>query len=129
MVTKASEYMGKYANYSWHDMQWRVGDFVWILLEHLSIPSPLTHKLVAKFVGPYEVFQFINPVAYRLGALLAWQIHHVIYSGWPKQAMGLVPGAIFDTLFWRAADSSSEFEVKDMLDYYSTCSGIKYLAK
>ena len=42
--------MAKYANHSWHNIQFMVGDFVWLLLKHLFLPNPLTHKLAAKFV-------------------------------------------------------------------------------
>ena len=41
--------------HSCHDTQFTVGDFVWLSLEHLSLPSLLTCKLVAKFVMPYKI--------------------------------------------------------------------------
>ena len=61
--------MVDYANCSWHDILFMVGDFVWLSLEHLSLLSLLTHILAAKFIGPYEVSEVINPVAYCLAAL------------------------------------------------------------
>ena len=79
MVTKASEYMAKYANCSQHNIQFMVGDFIWLLSQHLSFPNLLTCKLAAKFARPYEVLQVINTVAYCLAVLLTWHIYNVLH--------------------------------------------------
>ena len=54
-VTKASEYMASYANRSRRDLSYCVGDYVWLSSEHLALPSLLSRKLAAKFVGPYAI--------------------------------------------------------------------------
>ena len=43
--------------------------------------------------------------------------------------MGFTLGAAFDTLFHPGADSSGEFEVKDILDHRLMHSGMQYLVK
>ena len=55
LFTKASENIAEYANHSHCGIQFTVGFFVWLSLEHLSLPSLLIHKFAAKFFGPYEV--------------------------------------------------------------------------
>ena len=128
-VTKASEYMAQYANRSWHTLSYAVGDYVWLFSKHLSFPSQLSHKLAAKFVGPYAITQVVNPVAYCLAVPPTWCIHDVFHFSQLKPTVGFTPGAAFDTPFCPGADSSGEFEVKDILDHCSTRSGMQYLVK
>ena len=129
LVIKASVYMAEYANCSCYGIQFRVGYFIWLSLEHLSLLTLLTHQLGAKFVGPYEVTKVINPVAYCLAILLTWQIYDVFHFSQLKPAIELMPGAAFDTLFQLAANPSGEFKVKDILDHCLMHSGMKYLVK
>jgi hypothetical protein len=57
-----------YANRSRRDFQFGVGDAV-LLSTKYFIPEAFKdkkRKLAAKFAGPYEIFEVISPVSYRL---------------------------------------------------------------
>ena len=43
-----------------HDIQFKVGDFVYLNTSNLSLPAKLSKKLAAKFIGPYPVTKCIS---------------------------------------------------------------------
>ena len=76
-VARAAEAMSVQANKHRREVEVTVGLFAWLSTEHLRLAPGLTHKLAAKWSGPYRVVASVGPVAFRLELLPVWKIHDV----------------------------------------------------
>ena len=57
-----------------------MGLFAWLSPEHLQLAPGLTHKLAAKWAGPYHVVASVGPVAFQLVLPPAWKIHDILHT-------------------------------------------------
>ena len=71
--------MARYANQRRRDVQFSAGDRVWLKTGHLQLPGHLTRKLAARWIGPYEITEVINPVAMRLDLPPSIRLHPVVH--------------------------------------------------
>ena len=78
-VARAAEAMSVQANKHRHEVEVTVGLFAWLSTKHLRLAPGLTHKLAAKWAGPYRVVASVGPVAFRLALPPAWRIHDVFH--------------------------------------------------
>jgi hypothetical protein len=67
------------ANSRRRDMSFRVGDKVRLSTANLSLPSSISRKLTARFIGPGVVERVVNPVAYKLKLPASLKIHPVFH--------------------------------------------------
>lgn len=69
------------ANKNICEVQFEVGDFVYLKLQPYQQVSGFRHslKLSARFYGPYEILEKIGPVVYRLCLLDGAQIHNIFH--------------------------------------------------
>ena len=58
---------------------WGSGDKVWLEGRNLKLCYP-SKKLAPRREGPFEIFQVISPVAYKLQLLPTWKIHNVFHT-------------------------------------------------
>jgi hypothetical protein len=61
------------------DVTFSVGDLVRLSAANLSLPSTMSKKLAAKYLGPFPVQQVISPVAYRLKLPPTLKVHPVFH--------------------------------------------------
>jgi len=61
------------------DVVFTVGDLVRLSAANLSLPSTMSKKLAAKYLGPFQVEQVISSVAYKLRLPSALKIHPVFH--------------------------------------------------
>jgi hypothetical protein len=54
-LAAASAAMLRYTNRKRRDIQFKQGDLVWVKTDHLNLPSGLSRKLAAKWIGPFPV--------------------------------------------------------------------------
>jgi len=71
--------MAAQANAHRRDVSFSVGDKVRLTTANLSLPSSLSRKLTARFVGPFVVERVVNPVAYKLKLPESLKIHPVFH--------------------------------------------------
>jgi transposase InsO family protein len=69
------------ANKYRRDLHFQVGDRVRLSTVNLKLPSTMTKKLVAKYIGPFTVEKVISPVAYKLRLPKTLKIHPVFHVG------------------------------------------------
>ena len=65
-VARAAEAMSVQANKHRCNIEVAVGSFAWLSTKHLRLAPGLTHKLAARWAGPYHVVASVGPVAFRL---------------------------------------------------------------
>jgi hypothetical protein len=71
--------MAARANVHRRDMSFSVGDKVRLSTANLSLPSSISRKLTARYVGPFLVERVVNPVAYKLKLPASLKIHPVFH--------------------------------------------------
>ena len=54
-LKEAAAYMADYANQSRRAVDVTVGSFAWLSTSHLHLPAKFSHKLAAKWAGPFRV--------------------------------------------------------------------------
>jgi hypothetical protein len=67
------------ANRHRRDLTFNVGDKVRLSTANLKLPSTMSRKLTAKYIGPFKVERIINPVAYKLKLPSTLKIHPVFH--------------------------------------------------
>ena len=66
--------MSVQANKCCREVEVTVDLFAWLSTEHLWLAPGLTHKLAAKWAGPYRVADSVGPVVFRLELPPTWRI-------------------------------------------------------
>ena len=61
------------------DVSFAVGDLVRLSAANLSLPSTMSKKLAAKYLGPFPVQQVVSPVAYKLRLPPSLKVHPVFH--------------------------------------------------
>ena len=89
-VVCATEARSVQANKHHCEVEVTVGSFAWLSTEHLRLAPGLTHKLAAKWAGPYRMVASVGPVAFRLALPPTWKIRDVFH------ALQLCPAVWFD---------------------------------
>ena len=69
----------EYADRKRKDVQYKVGDKVWLSTKNLNMRSMGKHKLTPRFIGPYEVVKEINEVAVKLRLPEHMKMHDVFH--------------------------------------------------
>ena len=65
-IAKANEAASIQANKHRRDVEFKVGDLVYLKTSNLNLPRGLSRKLAAQWIGPFRIESAVNPVAYRL---------------------------------------------------------------
>jgi len=68
-IEKFNEHNKFHANKSRRDVQFKLGDLVWIHLKKERFPSKRRSKLLPRSDEPFEVLEKINPNAYKIDLL------------------------------------------------------------
>jgi hypothetical protein len=71
--------MAAQANARRRDVSFEVGDKVRLSTANLYLPSSMSRKLTARYVGPFVVERVVNPVAYKLKLPANLKIHPVFH--------------------------------------------------
>jgi hypothetical protein len=71
--------MARQANAHKRDVVFSVGDKVRLSTANLSLPSSISRKLTARYVGPLVVERVVSPVAYKLKLPASLKIHPVFH--------------------------------------------------
>jgi len=79
-LLEAQQRQAHYANRSRQDVQFKVGDKVRLSTVNLKLPSTMTKKFRAKFIGPLKVEKVISAVAYKLKLPSNLKIHPVFHA-------------------------------------------------
>ena len=58
--------MARHANRHQRPADVVIGGYAWLLTEHFKLAPGLSHKLAAKFVGPFRVVAAVGAVSFRL---------------------------------------------------------------
>ena len=80
-MQKAQERQATYANRTRRDMQFKVGDKVYLSATHVRLPASevAKKKFEGRYHGPYKIKEVISPVAYKLDFPTGFKIHPVIH--------------------------------------------------
>jgi hypothetical protein len=93
-LLQAQSIMKTYHDQSRRQVEFQVGDWVWLHLNHRTasaIRPAGQNKLSPKYYGPYEVMEKIEAVAYRLQLPPKAQIHNVFHVVFLKKFEGTPP--------------------------------------
>lgn len=71
--------MAQQANAHRRDVTFKVGDQVRLSTANLTLPSTMSRKLAARYVGPFKVEKVVNPVTYRLKLPASMRVHPVFH--------------------------------------------------
>ena len=82
--------MQRVANRHRRDIDFEVGEKVWLLTRNLPLRGSSSRKLSAIYAGPFEIIEQISPVAFRLAVPDAWKVHNVFHVSQLKQLVGTV---------------------------------------
>ncbi|GJX29381.1 transposon ty3-I gag-pol polyprotein [Tanacetum coccineum] len=94
-IARAQAKMKKYADKKGCELEFAVGDFVYVKLQpyrQLSVKLQRNQKLGMRYFGPFQVVQKIGSVAYKLALPLESRIHPVFHILFLKPCIG-DPGA------------------------------------
>jgi hypothetical protein len=78
-LRESHERQARAANKERQDGRFKVGDKVKLSTVNLNLPSTMSKKLAARFLGPFKVERVINPVAYKLKLPASLKIHPVFH--------------------------------------------------
>lgn len=78
------------ANPARRDVEFSVGDRVWLATTHLPLRTG-ARKLGARYAGPFPVEARISREAYRLTLPPQWKIHPVFHTSQLKAVAGNPP--------------------------------------
>ncbi len=65
-IEAAASYARRYANQHRRDVTFQPGDQVLLSTQNLPLPSSLSRKLAAKWLGPLPVMERVGAVSYRV---------------------------------------------------------------
>ena len=78
-LEKAQGVYKQYANHRRQDLEFAIGDQVWLEWYNLSTDAP-SKKLAAKRLGPYTVLEKVSSTSYRIDIPIAWRVHNVFHA-------------------------------------------------
>lgn len=118
--------MKNYANSKRRDVEYNVGDYVYIATQNFKLPSNIVRKFSNKYVGPYQVLQKISNVSYKVDLPVDFgKMHNVFHVSLLKPHSGSLPflrQPVFDF-------DDEEFEVEKILQKRVSRNKIEYLVK
>ena len=65
-ISRAAVTMAKHANQCRRPADIVVGGYAWLSTEYLKLAPKLSHKLAAKFVGPFWVIAAVGAMSFHL---------------------------------------------------------------
>ena len=77
-LTRAQAYQARTYNKSHRDVEYKVGQKVWLRIKNITIERP-SRKLDWQRYGPYRIIERIRKVAYRLDLPASLHIHNVFH--------------------------------------------------
>ena len=78
-LQEAQMRQARQANKHRRDLRFKVGDQVRLSTTNLRLPSTMSKKLAARYLGPFTVDKIISPVAYKLQLPPTLKIHPVFH--------------------------------------------------
>lgn len=68
-----------YADQKRRDVEYKVGQKVWLSTKHITLKMVGTPKFLPKYIGPFKVIETVNRVAYKLELPPCIKIHNVFH--------------------------------------------------
>jgi len=82
-MTEARDRQTHYANKQRRECIFKEGEEVLLSTKYISLKPGITHKLSARYTGPFKIIQVVSPVAYKLDLPNDWtsrkRIHPVFH--------------------------------------------------
>ena len=78
-LEKAQGVYKRYADRRRQDLEFAIGDQVWLESYNLSTDAP-SKKLAAKRLGPYTVLERVGGTLYCIGIPATWRVHNVFHA-------------------------------------------------
>ena len=78
-IEKAQQVYKQYADRHRQDLEFAIGDQVWLEAYNLSTDAP-SKKLAAKRLGPYSILEKVGNTSYRIDIPITWRVHNVFHA-------------------------------------------------
>ncbi|KAM4015288.1 LOW QUALITY PROTEIN: uncharacterized protein ACNLHF_001941 [Anomaloglossus baeobatrachus] len=103
----------------------QVGDMVWLSSKNIKLKVPST-KLCPKCIGPYEISEVVNPVAFRLRLPQSFRIPKVFHKSLLKKCVpsALSPSSLPPPV---SIDGGFEYEVQRIIGSHGVWNSLPYL--
>ena len=128
-ATRAGEAMAIQANKDRRDVEYAVGDKVYLNTSNLKVNRP-SRKLANKWIGPFAITQKINAASYRLALPASLRIHNVFHSSILKpDSNDPLPGQVPAKELPTEVEGEQEWEIDQILDVRRVGKGYRARAK
>ena len=111
----AQQRQKKYADQHRLDVQYDVGQLMWLSSQHVTLKAVGSRKLLPRWLGPFKILAKTTPVNYTLEIPAHYQIHPTFHVSMLRRAYNNGAGVQRPPIIM--IEGQEEFEVQEILNH------------